>query len=93
MIQACVWEGPPKDLVLTAGPLVKYAQQQFMTGYLSDGKGSKDRVTMLPESVKARHHDHVKTVKAIHERDLAEGWGRVPSPGQRTRSLAAGSLC
>jgi integron integrase len=42
-----------------------------------DGKGAKDRITMLPESLKAPLQDHLKKVKAIHEKDLAEGWGRV----------------
>jgi integron integrase len=45
-----------------------------------DGKGAKDRVTMLPGSLKAPLHDHLKKVKAIHERDLAQGWGRVQMP-------------
>ncbi len=42
-----------------------------------DGKGAKDRITMLPESLKIPLQEHLKKVKAIHERDLAEGWGRV----------------
>ena len=45
-----------------------------------DGKGAKDRITMLPESVKAPLQDHLRKVKVIHERDLAEGWGRVQMP-------------
>jgi integron integrase len=45
-----------------------------------DGKGAKDRITMLPESLKVRIRDHLKKVKVIHERDLAEGWGRVLLP-------------
>lgn len=45
-----------------------------------DGKGAKDRITMLPESLKAPLQQHLKTVKAIHERDLADGWGRVLLP-------------
>ncbi|MBN1359879.1 MAG: integron integrase [Sedimentisphaerales bacterium] len=45
-----------------------------------DGKGAKDRITMLPESVKAPLREHLKKVKAIHERDLADGWGRVLMP-------------
>jgi hypothetical protein len=45
-----------------------------------DGKGAKDRITMLPESLKAPLQQHLKTVKAIHERDLADGWGRVHLP-------------
>jgi hypothetical protein len=32
----------------------------------------------LPESLKASLQEHFKKVKIIHERDLAEGWGRVP---------------
>ena len=32
---------------------------------------------MLAESLKAPLRTRLKKVKAIHERDLAEGWGRV----------------
>jgi integron integrase len=45
-----------------------------------DGKGAKDRITMLPASLKAPLQDHLKKVKAVHERDLADGWGRVQLP-------------
>jgi integron integrase len=45
-----------------------------------DGKGAKDRVTMLPESLKKPIQDHLRKVKAIHEKDLADGWGRVQMP-------------
>jgi integron integrase len=45
-----------------------------------DGKGAKDRITMLPESLKAPLQGHFKKVRAVHERDLAEGWGRVLMP-------------
>lgn len=48
--------------------------------FVRDGKGAKDRITMLPESLKAPLQEHLKTVKAIHERDLADGWGRVLLP-------------
>lgn len=48
--------------------------------YVRDGKGSKDRVTMLPESLKKSLHDHLGKTQEIHERDLAEGWGRVQMP-------------
>ncbi len=40
---------------------------------------------MLPESLKAPLHDHLKRVKAIHERDLADGWGRVLMPNALDR--------
>jgi integron integrase len=45
-----------------------------------DGKGAKDRVTMLPESLKKPIQDHLRKVKVIHEKDLADGWGRVRMP-------------
>lgn len=50
-----------------------------------NGKGAKDRVTMLPESLKAPLREHLKRVKVIHERDKAEGWGDVPLPGALDR--------
>jgi len=40
-----------------------------------DGKGAKDRITMLPESLKEPLQNHLKKVKAIHEKDLADGYG------------------
>jgi integron integrase len=45
-----------------------------------DGKGAKDRVTMLPESLKPALLEHLRVVKSIHEQDLADGWGRVQMP-------------
>lgn len=45
-----------------------------------DGKGAKDRITMLPASLMAPLQEHLRTVKAIHERDLTDGWGRVLLP-------------
>jgi integron integrase len=50
-----------------------------------DGKGAKDRITMLPESLKAPLQDHLMKVKAIQEKDLAEGWGRVQLPDAADR--------
>lgn len=45
-----------------------------------DGKGGKDRITMLPELLKNPLQEHLRKVKAIHELDLAEGWGPVLMP-------------
>jgi integron integrase len=44
------------------------------------GKGDKDRVTMLPEALRDELREHLRLVNAIHRRDIAEGWGRVPLP-------------
>ena len=53
--------------------------------HVRDGKGAKDRITMLPESLKAPLREHLKKVKALHEKDLADGWGRVLLPGALDR--------
>lgn len=45
-----------------------------------DGKGAKDRVTMLPISLKTPLQNHLRKVKAIHEKDLRDGYGGVPLP-------------
>jgi integron integrase len=45
------------------------------------GKGDKDRVTMLPEALRARLQEHLERVRLLHEKDLAEGRGGVPLPG------------
>jgi len=45
-----------------------------------DGKGSKDRVTMLPEVVIQPMNRHLEKVRAIHERDLKAGFGSVYLP-------------
>ena len=45
-----------------------------------DGKGDKDRVTMLPLNVKAPLERHLQDVKQLHDQDLAEGFGRVYLP-------------
>jgi integron integrase len=45
-----------------------------------DGKGAKDRITMLPESVKTPLQGHLTKVKAVHQQDVADGWGRVQLP-------------
>jgi integron integrase len=45
-----------------------------------DGKGAKDRITMLPHSLHAPLRRHLERVQAIHQRDLADGWGRVVLP-------------
>lgn len=45
-----------------------------------EAKGQKDRVTMLPISLKEPLERHLGKVKAIHEADLKAGFGRVYLP-------------
>jgi integron integrase len=47
---------------------------------IRDGKGAKDRVTMLPGSLKPLLVEHLKVVKKLHEKDLYHGEGRVFLP-------------
>jgi integron integrase len=56
-----------------------------------DGKGGKDRVTMLPASLATPLQDHLRSVKTIHEADLADGWGRVPLPAALDRKYPSAS--
>jgi integron integrase len=45
-----------------------------------NGKGGKDRVTMLPDSLVPSLRAHLAKAKALHGRDLAEGFGEVALP-------------
>jgi integron integrase len=56
---------------------IEFARNEIL---IRDGKGAKDRISMLPESLKNPLQDHLKKVKALHERDLADGWGGVQMP-------------
>ncbi len=48
--------------------------------FVRDGKGAKDRVTMLPGAVIAPLQQHLVRARALHERDLAAGYGGVELP-------------
>ncbi len=45
-----------------------------------DGKGAKDRVTMLPRGVSVALRDHLHEVWELHQKDLAAGFGAVYLP-------------
>ena len=44
------------------------------------GKGDRDRYTILPESLVPILKDHLESVRVLHRRDIAEGFGRVYMP-------------
>ncbi len=50
-----------------------------------NGKGLSDRVTPFPESLAPLLHNHLERVKAIHEQDLAAGFGSVYLPHALSR--------
>ena len=45
-----------------------------------NGKGNKDRVTVLPDSLVQPLQTHLARVRELHRKDLAEGLGRVYLP-------------
>ncbi|HET7527445.1 MAG TPA: integron integrase [Burkholderiaceae bacterium] len=47
---------------------------------IRDGKGAKDRVTVLPENLVLPLHAHIAKVQQLHLRDLAAGFGDVWLP-------------
>lgn len=62
------------------GLRVKDVDVERQSVHVWDGKGCKDRLTMLPSSVVPRLKEHVAAIKHLHEQDLAAGYGRVALP-------------
>jgi integron integrase len=56
---------------------VDFAYRQIL---VRDGKGAKDRVTMLPEAVVQPLQAHLGKVRALHLRDRAQGYGETWLP-------------
>jgi integron integrase len=54
----------------------------FDTGHvvIRDGKGQKDRVTVLPKMVSEKLKDLIRQAKIVHDMDLNQGFGRVYLP-------------
>lgn len=48
---------------------------------IREGKGAKDRSTMLPESLVSELKGHLEKVRDIHDNDLENGFGEVYLPG------------
>lgn len=48
--------------------------------YIRDAKGGKDRVVVLPKSVREDLQFRVESVKKTHDEDLSQGFGRVYMP-------------
>jgi len=47
---------------------------------IRNGKGFKDRITMMPASLKAELNHHLERVRMLHEQDLAGGYGETWLP-------------
>ena len=61
---------------------VDFAMKQLT---VRDGKGAKDRYTILGESVIPAFREHLERVKLIHKEDLRQGGGAVYLPGALDR--------
>jgi integron integrase len=56
---------------------VDFAYRQIL---VREGKGAKDRVTMLPEVVVQALQAHLGKVRSLHQRDLTQGYGEAWLP-------------
>ena len=69
-------------LRLTEGLRLRVKDIDFTANHVvvREGKGDKDRITMLPSVVKEPLTAHLVRVRALHQRDLAHGFGSVALP-------------
>ena len=61
---------------------LEFARREIV---VRDGKGGKDRVTMLPRTLTPALETHLTAARAVHQGDLADGWGRVELPDALAR--------
>ena len=59
-----------------------FARSEIM---VRDGKGRKDRITMLPRSLGERLAAHLARVRELHDQDVAAGMGAVYMPDALSR--------
>lgn len=62
------------------GLRIKDLDFEFNTITVRSGKGDKDRVTLLPASLKTPLLNQVHRVQKLHRRDLEDGFGEVYMP-------------
>ena len=74
-------------LRLTEGLRLRVKDIDFTANHIvvREGKGDKDRITMLPSVVKEPLTAHLVRVHALHQQDLARGFGRVALPNALDR--------
>ncbi len=56
---------------------VEFARREIV---IREGKGNKDRVTVLPENLIAPLQAQLQKARALHEKDVEAGFGRVHLP-------------
>jgi integron integrase len=55
--------------------------------FIRDPKGRRDRLTVLPRAAEESLRAHLERVRALHEKDKAEGFGRVVLPTALARKF------
>jgi integrase len=63
--------------IISRGEDIEFEYNQII---VREGKGKKDRVTVLPKSLKEPLRQHLEEVKKLHEADLKQGYGVVDLP-------------
>ena len=58
---------------------------------IRDGKGGKDRTSLLPERLRSPLQQHLLRVAALHQQDLSRGGGLVPMPNALARKYPSAS--
>jgi integron integrase len=81
----CLLYGAGLRLFEGVGLRVKDLEFQRHEILVRDGKGQKDRLTMLPQAARQPLLDHLRQMRTLHQRDLARGLGRVPLPDALAR--------
>jgi len=64
---------------------VKDIDFEYRQIVVRDGKGAKDRVTMLPTALIGPLKAHLARVRELHDRDIAAGYGDVELPDAISR--------
>ena len=68
---------------------IDFSQQLI---FIRDGKGGKDRTTLLPSSLNGQIQAHISRVFALHDQDLADGFGSVWLPKALSRKFPGASV-
>jgi integron integrase len=61
---------------------IDFARRQIV---VREAKGDRNRATVLPQAVVPALLRHLRHVRALHDLDMADGWGRVELPGALAR--------
>jgi integrase len=68
---------------------VDLSRREFV---VRDGKGQKDRLTVVPESVVGPLGDQLAAARRVHDADVAAGFGRVSLPSALARKYPSAPL-